>query len=43
VIGAVGLALLVEHLISNSNKNYCKNLLKKLNPSPAVPPPADCI
>ena len=43
VIGAVGLALLVTHLISNSNKDYCKDLVNRLNASPAVPPPADCI
>ena len=43
VIGAVALALLVTDLINNSNKDHCKQLIKKINASPAIPPPPECI
>jgi hypothetical protein len=43
VIGAVALALLVNHLISSSNKTNCQDLIKKINASPVIPPPPECL
>jgi len=43
VIGAVGLALLINHLVINANKNNCQDLVRKINASPVIPPPPECL
>ena len=37
LIGAAGLALLVNHFISNASSSSCRELVQQLNPSPVVP------